>query len=260
MHTVWLTCGVYPWHVQKRTISLNLNEFLGKGGGTLARKYTFHLFYLNGVRLCAALRNALWGVDPSPSSCATAGFEALRKAYDKSKSVVLAEGVPGFYVRALAEMEDFVREVCVCACAWTCVSFPIPNYCVLHNTELKVLELGRSRSLCGMMSLLCYKSIHCTTHMYKYIRTSVQGFLCPKRSIAYAFCTSVSCRSCRRTRKASRNWTSWTLRWEMCQLPGYLNSHAWYNNCTSYCLLKNCHSRKCIRWIHMWELPVEIAP
>ena len=46
-----------------------------------------------------------------PSSCTAAGFEALRKVYDKSKSVVLAEGVPGFYVRALAEMEDFVREV-----------------------------------------------------------------------------------------------------------------------------------------------------
>lgn len=46
-----------------------------------------------------------------PSSRTAAGFEALRKAYDKSKSVVLAEGVPGFYVRALAEMEDFVREV-----------------------------------------------------------------------------------------------------------------------------------------------------
>ena len=58
----------------------------------------------------------------SPSSCTAAGFEALRKAYDKSKSVVLAEGVPGFYIRALAEMEDFVKEVrlsCVCVCLCT---------------------------------------------------------------------------------------------------------------------------------------------
>ena len=89
------------------------------------------------------------------------------------------------------------RCVCVCVCAharaWTCVSLPIPNYCLLYNNELKVLELGRSRSLCGVMSLLCYKSIHCTTYTSVYVRTSVQGLLCPKRSTAYVFRTFVSC-------------------------------------------------------------------
>ena len=233
-------CGVYPWHVQKRTISLNLNEFLGKGEGALGQKHNFHLFYLYGVRLCATLRTALWGVYPSPSSCTTAGFEALRKAYDKSKSVVLAEGVPGFYVRALAEMEDFVREVCVCACAWTCVSLPIPNSCLCYNTELKVLELGSSRSLCGVMCSLCYNSIHCTTYASIHVPSYKDSFA-PNAVLRMSSVRLSPACSCGRTRKASRNWISWMLRWEMRQLPGYPTAmHD--NNCTSYCLLRNCHS------------------
>lgn len=58
-----------------------------------------------------AFRSVLCGMLYPHSSCSAVGFEGLRKAYDKSKSVVLAEGIPGFYVRALAEMEDFVKEV-----------------------------------------------------------------------------------------------------------------------------------------------------
>ena len=136
----------------------------------------------------------------------------MRKAYDKSKSVVLAEGVPGFYVRALAEMEDFVREVCVCVCvcvsvcvrAWTCVSLPIPNSCLLYNNELKVLELGSSRSLCGMMSLLCYKSIHCTTYTSIHVPPYTDSFA-PKAVLRMSSVRLSPACSCGRTRKASRN-------------------------------------------------------
>ena len=35
----------------------------------------------------------------------------MRKVYDKSKSVVETSGIPAFYVRALADLEDFVKEV-----------------------------------------------------------------------------------------------------------------------------------------------------
>ena len=35
----------------------------------------------------------------------------MKKSYDKSKTVVAKEGTPNFYIRALAEIEDFVKEV-----------------------------------------------------------------------------------------------------------------------------------------------------
>ena len=132
----------------------------------------------------------------------------MRKAYDKSKSVVLAEGVPGFYVRALAEMEDFVREVCVCVSvyvrAWTCVSLPIPNSCLLYNNELKVLELGSSRSLCGVMCSLRYNSIHCTTYTSIYVPPYKDSFA-PNAVLRIPYVRLSPARSCGRTRKASRN-------------------------------------------------------
>lgn len=37
-------------------------------------------------------------------------FEALGKAFDKSKKVVEREGIPRFYIRTLADLEDFVAE------------------------------------------------------------------------------------------------------------------------------------------------------
>ena len=39
------------------------------------------------------------------------GFDAMKKSYDKSKTVVAKEGIPNFYIRALAEIEDFVKEL-----------------------------------------------------------------------------------------------------------------------------------------------------
>jgi translation initiation factor 3 subunit C len=44
-------------------------------------------------------------------SRALEGFENMRKVYDKSKSVVETSGIPAFYVRALADLEDFVKEL-----------------------------------------------------------------------------------------------------------------------------------------------------
>ena len=38
-------------------------------------------------------------------------FENLGRAFDKAKKVVDQEGMPRFYVRNLAELEDFVAEV-----------------------------------------------------------------------------------------------------------------------------------------------------
>ena len=40
-------------------------------------------------------------------------FEDLCKAYDKAKKVIEKEGIPRFYIRCLAELEDFVNEVIV---------------------------------------------------------------------------------------------------------------------------------------------------
>ena len=38
-------------------------------------------------------------------------FESLTKVFDKSKKVVEKEGVPRFYIRTIAELEDFANEV-----------------------------------------------------------------------------------------------------------------------------------------------------
>lgn len=39
-------------------------------------------------------------------------FELLGRAYSKAKSIVDKEGVPRFYVRLLADLEDYLNEVC----------------------------------------------------------------------------------------------------------------------------------------------------
>ena len=39
-------------------------------------------------------------------------FESLTKAYEKAKRVIEKEGVPHFFIRHLAELEDFTAEVC----------------------------------------------------------------------------------------------------------------------------------------------------
>ena len=44
------------------------------------------------------------------SSCEL-GFDSLQKLFAKSKSVIDAEGVPRFFIKALAELEDFTKEV-----------------------------------------------------------------------------------------------------------------------------------------------------
>ena len=103
-----------------------------------------------------------------------------------------------------------LSERCVCVCvsvcvrAWTCVSLPIPNSCLLYNNELKVLELGSSRSLCGMMSLLCYKSIHCTTYTSIHVPPYTDSFA-PKAVLRMSSVRLSPACSCGRTRKASRN-------------------------------------------------------
>lgn len=38
-------------------------------------------------------------------------FELLGKAYGKAKSIVDKEGVPRFYIRILADLEDYLNEV-----------------------------------------------------------------------------------------------------------------------------------------------------
>lgn len=38
-------------------------------------------------------------------------FELLGKAYGKAKSIVDKEGVPHFYIRILADLEDYLNEV-----------------------------------------------------------------------------------------------------------------------------------------------------
>lgn len=38
-------------------------------------------------------------------------FEKIGKAFSKAKAVVDKEGIPQFYIRSLAELEDFVKEV-----------------------------------------------------------------------------------------------------------------------------------------------------
>lgn len=40
-------------------------------------------------------------------------FEELCKSYDKAKPVIMKEGgtIPRFYIRYLAELEDFVADV-----------------------------------------------------------------------------------------------------------------------------------------------------
>ena len=41
-------------------------------------------------------------------------FELLGKAYGKAKSIVDKEGVPRFYIRILADLEDYLNEVRLC--------------------------------------------------------------------------------------------------------------------------------------------------
>lgn len=38
-------------------------------------------------------------------------FESLTKAYEKAKRVIEKEGTPHFFIRHLAELEDFTAEV-----------------------------------------------------------------------------------------------------------------------------------------------------
>ena len=38
------------------------------------------------------------------------------KAYVKAKTVIEKEGIPGFYIKSLAELEDFVQNVCIILC------------------------------------------------------------------------------------------------------------------------------------------------
>lgn len=38
-------------------------------------------------------------------------FESLGKAFSKAKAVVDKEGIPPFFIRSLAELEDFVKVV-----------------------------------------------------------------------------------------------------------------------------------------------------
>ena len=43
-------------------------------------------------------------------------WENMCKAYVKAKAVIEKEGIPGFYIKSLAELEDFVQNVCfLCA-------------------------------------------------------------------------------------------------------------------------------------------------
>ena len=57
-------------------------------------------------------------------------FESLQKAFSKAKTVVEKEGAtPRFYIRSLVELEDFVKEVCVCRhimCSCVCDD-PLPG-------------------------------------------------------------------------------------------------------------------------------------
>ena len=41
-----------------------------------------------------------------------ADFDTLVKVFGKAKTVVEKNGVPRMYIRTLAELEDFVKEVC----------------------------------------------------------------------------------------------------------------------------------------------------
>ena len=38
-------------------------------------------------------------------------WENLCKGYTKAKAVVEKEGIPGFYIKSLAELDDFVQSV-----------------------------------------------------------------------------------------------------------------------------------------------------
>ena len=49
--------------------------------------------------------------DTITTVCAVSGFESLQKLFAKSKSVIDKEGVPRFFIKALAELEDFTKEV-----------------------------------------------------------------------------------------------------------------------------------------------------
>lgn len=40
-------------------------------------------------------------------------YENLTKEYDKSKNVVEREGIPNFYVKCLADLEDYLQQVCL---------------------------------------------------------------------------------------------------------------------------------------------------
>jgi len=50
-------------------------------------------------------------VIPLPQCVLLSGFESLQKLFAKSKSVIDKEGVPRFFIKALAELEDFTKEV-----------------------------------------------------------------------------------------------------------------------------------------------------
>ena len=44
-------------------------------------------------------------------------WENMCKAYVKAKTVIEKEGIPSFYIKSLAELEDFVQNVCMFVCS-----------------------------------------------------------------------------------------------------------------------------------------------
>ena len=45
--------------------------------------------------------------------CFLLEYENLTRDYDKSKSVIEKEGIPNFYVKCLADLEDYIQKVTV---------------------------------------------------------------------------------------------------------------------------------------------------
>ena len=45
--------------------------------------------------------------------CFLLEYENLTRDYDKSKSVIEKEGIPNFYVKCLADLEDYIQKVIV---------------------------------------------------------------------------------------------------------------------------------------------------
>lgn len=54
-------------------------------------------------------------------------FELLGKAYGKAKSIVDKEGVPRFYIRILADLEDYLNEVQGPAGSFWVHKVPVPG-------------------------------------------------------------------------------------------------------------------------------------